>query len=80
MSKTKEIVIHRASQRNYLPSAEIPSIERVVIAKLLDVWLQPDPSNRKQIGYVTQICNRRFYLLSQMKKTRFTSKTAAAHI
>ena len=46
MSKTKVIVFHRPSPRNYLPPAEKPGIERVVIAKLLGVWLQPDLGTR----------------------------------
>ena len=81
MSKTKEIVSPRPSLRNYLPHTEIPDIERVVVAKLLGVWLQPDLVIRKHIEYIIQICNQRFNL-SQLKiKTRFTAKkTAAAYI
>ena len=77
MSRTKEIVFHQPSPRNYLPPAEILGIERVIIAKLLGVWLQPDLGTRKHIEYIIQICNQRFYLLSQMKKARFPAKTAA---
>ena len=68
MSKTKEIVFHRPSPRNYFPPAEIPGIERVVIAKLLGLWLQPDLGTRKHIEYIMQICNQQFYLLSDEKK------------
>ena len=43
MSKTKGIVFHWQSSRNYLPPAEIPGIERV---RLLGVWLQSDLGTR----------------------------------
>ena len=52
MYKTKEMLFHPSSPRNSLPPAEIPSIERVVIAKLLGVWLQPDLDTRKHIQYI----------------------------
>ena len=55
MSKTKDIVFHRPSPRNYLPSAEIPGTERVVIANLLGVWLQPKLGTNKYIEYIMHV-------------------------
>ena len=46
MTKTEEIVSQRPCPRNDLRIAAIPDIERVVIAKLLGVWLQPDLGTR----------------------------------
>ena len=60
MAKTKEIVFHRPNARNYL----LPGIERVMLAKLLGVWVQDDLGFRKHIDYVMHICNQRTYLLT----------------
>ena len=42
MSKTKELVFHRPNAKNYLTPADLPGTDRVIAAKLLDVWLQND--------------------------------------
>ena len=52
MSKTKEILFHRPSPKNYLPLAETPGIERVIKAKTPGVWLQPELGTRKHIEYI----------------------------
>ena len=53
---------------NYLAPSELPGIERVLCAKLLDVWLQNDFSMRKHVDYIMHICNQRSYLLTQLKR------------
>ena len=55
MAKTKKIVFHRPNARNYLPLAELPGIERVMLAKIPGVWLQDDLGFRKNIDYVMHI-------------------------
>ena len=68
MAKTKEIVFHRPNPKNFVAPNEIQGIERVLFAKLLGVWLQPDLGTKKHCDYVLNICNQRLYLLTQMKK------------
>ena len=68
MAKTKEIVFHRADARNVLLSSELPSIERVLCAKLLDGWLQSDMGMKKHAEYIVHICNQRTYLITQLKR------------
>ena len=60
----------------YLPPAEIPGIERVIIAKILGVWLQPDLGTRKYIEYIMQICNNRFSLLCKLKQNKVYHKNS----
>ena len=43
-------------------------IERVLCAKLLGVWLQADMGMKKHIEYIVHICNKRTYLLTQLKR------------
>ena len=52
---------------NYLPTAELLGIERVMFAKMLGVWLQ-DLGFRKHIDYVMHICNQRTYLVTQLTR------------
>ena len=40
--------------------------------KLLRVWLQDDMGVSKHVDYVTRICNKRLYLLNQIKKQGLT--------
>ena len=68
IAKTKELVFHWPNARNCLQPAELPGIESVVCATLLDVWLQDDLGFRKHIDYVLHICNQCAYLLSQLKR------------
>ena len=59
MVKTKEIVFHMPNARNVLFPSELPGIERVLCAKLLDVWLKADMGMRKHVDYIMHICNHR---------------------
>ena len=54
--------------RNVLFSSELPGIERVLCAKLLDVWLQVDMGRRKHVDYILHICNQQTYLITQLKR------------
>ena len=56
MAKTKELVFNQPHARNYLPSAELFGIERMLFAKLLGVSLQDDLDFRKHIAYILHIC------------------------
>ena len=47
---------------------ELPSIERVLCANLLGVWLQADMGMKKHVEYIVHICNQRTYLLTQLKR------------
>ena len=79
MSETKEMLFHRSSPRNYLPLAEMPGIDRVVIAQLLGVRLQSDLGRRKHSEYIMQICYQQFYLLSELKKTSLPQNQLQQH-
>ena len=68
LAKTNEIVFHKPNGRKVLFSSELPSIERVLCAKLLGVWLQADMSMKKHINNIFHVCNQRMHLLTQMKK------------
>ena len=68
MTKAKELVFHRPNARNYLPSAELPGIERVLCAKQLGEWLQDDLGFSNEIDYILHICNHRGHLLTQLKR------------
>ena len=68
MAKTKEIVFHRPNARNVLFPSELPSIQRVLCAKFLGVWLQADMGMRKHVDYILHICNQRTYLLIKLKR------------
>ena len=68
MAKTKEIVFHRPNARNVLFPSELPGIERVLCAKLLDARLQADMGMRKHVDYILHICKQRTYLLTQLKR------------
>ena len=65
LAKTKEVVFHRPNPMNYLPPTKLNGIDRVVIATLLEVWLQNDMGAGKHVEYITRICNQRLYLLNQ---------------
>ena len=68
MAKTKEFVFHRPNARNVLLPSELPGIERVLCAKLLGVWLHADMGMEKYVEYIVHICNKRTYLLTQLKQ------------
>ena len=67
ITKTKEILFHRPNARNVLFLSELPGIERVLCAKLLDGWLQANMGRRKHVYYILHICNQRTYLLTKLK-------------
>lgn len=65
----KAIAFHRANHKNYFPPAELDGIELVGIAKLFGVFsCKNDIGARKEINYMTHICNQRLYLPNQITK------------
>ena len=49
IAKTTKIVFHRPNAKNVSYLSELPRIERVSLAKWLDVWLQADMCIRKHM-------------------------------
>ena len=68
MLKTKEIVFHRPNSRGLVMPPPLTNIQRVKFAKLLGVYIMDNLGAGKQIHYVLKICNKRLYLLNQIKK------------
>ena len=52
------IMFHRPNIRNVLFPSELPSIERILCAKLLRVCMQADIGMRKHVDYILHICNQ----------------------
>ena len=68
MEKTKELVFHRSNAKNYLPPVALPGIERVMCAKLLEVWLQEDLGMKEHVNNLMLLHNQCTYLITLLKR------------
>ena len=68
MIKTKELVFHRPSPKQYVPPIPLFEVELVREAKLLGVYFSDTFSMERHVNYVLQICAQRSYLLKLLRK------------
>ena len=75
MAKTKDLVLHRLNHRNFVSPVELPGIESVLSAKLIEVWLKEDLGIKLHINRLKQICNQHIkYLTIQLEQRGLPKK------
>lgn len=72
MNKTKEIVFHRPSPRNFIYPNPMEGIERVVDAKLLGIIFSQTFSFENHVNFILGQCSQRVYLLKLLRDQGLT--------
>ena len=65
--KTKEMVFHRPNPRNIVYPPVLDSIERVRVAKLLDVFVQSIFCCEEHVKYILSVCSQHVYLMKLLR-------------
>jgi hypothetical protein len=66
--KTKELVFHRPKPSIHISPPVLDGIERVLVAKLLGVTLNPTLSFSEHVANIIKQCNQRSFLLRSLRR------------
>jgi hypothetical protein len=78
LSKTKELVFRRPRPSKFISPPCLTGIERVVLAKFLDVYLKDNLSFSKHISFIVTQCSQRMFLLRALRNRGLPSTALEA--
>jgi len=74
MAKTKELVFHRPRPNLLNLPPPIDSVERIVLSKLLGVFISADLRFSEHVSFIITQCTQRFFLLRTLKRRGLNMK------
>jgi hypothetical protein len=66
-AKTKEIIFHRPTPVKVIPPPGLSGIERVLVAKLLGIYVTSDLHFSAHVDFIVTQCRQRMFLLKQFR-------------